>query len=300
MVMAAGLAQADISVIVVSYNTADMLGPCLDSIDAAEGASPEVFVVDNASTDGSAELVARTRPSARLLVNAVNRGFGAANNQALPMCRGRYIVLLNPDTVVRPGAFREMVAFMEAHPKVGLAGARLVNPDGTPQDSVSCRYPGQKHARGELSGLGGTIACVMGACQIVRAELMRRIGGFDEDFFLYGEDQDLCLRIRREGYDIGYVESAVVVHHGGQSERDAVPLAVWRKKLAAEYLFYAKHYRAETVRRIARAARRRAAWQIALKRIALPFAGNRARADAKLAKYRAVREAAESGLAGRS
>ncbi len=297
---AAAPGGVDISVIVVSYNTAGLLGPCLESIEAAPGALPEVVVVDNASADGSADLVRRAHPSVRLLANPVNRGFGAANNQALPLCSGRYIVLLNPDAVLRPGALRELVAYMDAHPAVGLAGPKLVNPDGTPQDSVSYRYPGQKHARGELSGLGGTIACVMGACQIVRAELMRRLGGFDEDFFLYGEDQDLCLRIRRDGYDIGYVRSAVVVHLGGQSERDAVPLAVWRKKLAAEYLFYAKHYRAETVRRIARAARRRAAWQIALKRIALPFAGNRARAESRLAKYLAVREAAETGLSGRS
>lgn len=288
----------EISVIIVSYNTADLIGACLASVEADQGMNPEIFVVDNASSDGSADVVGKGFPAVHLVENRENRGFGAANNQVLSECRGRYLVLLNPDTVVRPGAFREMAAYMDAHPGVGLAGPRITNPDGTHQDSVSFRYPGQKHASGELAGLAGSIACVMGACQIVRPELMNQAGGFDEDFFLYGEDQDLCLRIRKLGYEIGYIESAEVVHHGGKSERNSTPPEVWRKKMKAEYLFYGKHYLPGTIRRILKAHLARARWRLAVLNLSLPFARDRAAAIDKMQKYLALREVARRQQAG--
>jgi len=280
----------EISVVIVSYNTTDLIGGCLASVEEGQGVTLEIFVVDNASTDGSAEAVRKGFPAVHLVENPENRGFGAANNQVLSQCRGRYLVLLNPDTVVSPGAFREMAAYMDAHPRVGLAGPRITNPDGSHQDSVSFRYPGQKHTAGELDGLAGSIACVMGACQIVRPELMKRIGGFDEDFFMYGEDQDLCLRIRRSGYEIGYVESAVVVHHGGKSERGSTPPEVWKKKMNAEYLFYGKHYRTGSVRKIMKAHLAKARWRLAILGLSLPFAADRAAAVGKMHKYRALEE----------
>ena len=282
----------EISVVVVSYNTADLIGECLASVESGQGVPLEIFVVDNASSDGSAAAVRKGFPAVHLVENRENRGFGAANNQVLSLCRGRYLVLLNPDAVVRPGAFREMAAHMDANPRVGLAGPRITNPDGSHQDSVSFRYPGQKHTSGELAGLAGSIACVMGACQIIRPELMRRIGGFDEDFFLYGEDQDLCLRIRESGYEIGYVESAEVVHHGGKSERGSTPPEVWRRKMNAEYLFYEKHYLPGTVRRIVKAHLARSGWRLAILRLSLPFARDRMAAAGKMAKYLALQAAA--------
>jgi len=282
----------EISVIVVSYNTADLIGACLASVAAGQGVPLEIFVVDNASSDGSADVVRKGFPPVCLVENRENRGFGAANNQVLSRCRGRYLLLLNPDTVVRPGAFREMAAYMDAHPRVGLAGPRILNPDGTRQDSVSFRYPGQKHTTVELADLPGHIACVMGSCQIVRPELMNRIGGFDEDFFLYGEDQDLCLRIRKLGYEIGYAGSAEVVHYGGKSERGSAPPEVWGKKMKAEYLFYEKHYLPGTVRRIVKAHHARSGWRLAILRISLPFARDRVAAVGKMAKYLAMQAAA--------
>jgi GT2 family glycosyltransferase len=280
----------EISVVIVSYNTADLIGECLASLETGQGVPLEIFVVDNASSDGSAEAVRKGFPAVHLVENRVNRGFGPANNQVLSRCRGRYLVLLNPDAVARPGAFREMASFMDSHPRVGLAGPRITNPDGTPQDSVSFRYPGQKHTAGELAGLPGSIACVMGACQIVRPELMKRIGGFDEDFFLYGEDQDLCLRIRESGFEIGIVESAEVVHHGGKSERGCTTPEVWGKKMRAEYLFYEKHYLPGTIRRIARAHLLKARWRLAVLGLSLPFARDRAAAVGKMQKYLAQRD----------
>lgn len=276
----------DLSVVIVSYNTADLIEACLLAVRAAEGISLETFVVDNASSDGGAALVRGKFPWVRLVENRENRGFGAANNQVLGECAGRYIVLLNPDTEATPGSFRKMAAWMDANPGVGLAGPTVNNPDGSRQDTVSQTYPGQKRTARELSGLPGEIACVMGACQIVRTELMRKLGGFDEEFFLYGEDQDLCLRIRKEGYRIGQVRDAVILHHGGKSERGTLPADVWRKKAAAEYLFYRKHYRPETVRKIARAHILRERMRIFFARLSLPFLRDRALALGRLERYR--------------
>jgi len=282
----------DVSVVIVLYNTADLIAPCLRSVQDSRGASLEVFVVDNASSDGGAAIVRERFPSVRLVENSLNRGFGAANNQVLEQCAGRYIVLLNPDTEATPRAFRRMADWMDASPGVGLAGPTVNNPDGSRQDTVSRAYPGQKRTAGELAGLPGEIACVMGACQIVRTELMRNLGGFDEEFFLYGEDQDLCLRIRKEGYRIGHVGDAVILHHGGKSERGSLPADVLRKKAAAEYLFYRKHYRPETVRRIARAHVCREGRRMFLTRLSLPFVRDRARALGKLERYRVVYDVA--------
>ena len=282
----------DVSVVIVSYNTADLIEACLHSVRASAGVSLETFVVDNASPDGGAALVREKFPWVRLVENRENRGFGAANNQVLGECTGRYIVLLNPDTEATPEVFRRMVAWMDANPEVGLAGPTVNNPDGSRQDTVSRTYPGQKRTAGELSGLPGEIACVMGACQIVRTGLMRELGGFDEDFFLYGEDQDLCLRIRKKGFRIGHVGDAILLHHGGKSERGSLPVDIWRKKAAAEYLFYRKHYRPETVRKIARAHVRRERRRILLTRLSLPFVRDRARALEKLERYRVVYDVA--------
>ena len=142
---------------------------------------------------------------------------------------------------------------MEANHHVGLAGAKILNPDGSLQPSVSYRYPGEKYAKNEAAALAGNIACVMGAFMIARKSLIDELHGFDEDFFLYGEDQDLCWRIREKGLAIGYIKNARVVHWGGRSEISTPPAALFEKKLKAEYLFYEKHYISETINRIKKA-----------------------------------------------
>ena len=251
----------DVSVIIVSYNTADLTLVCLASLKAAAG-NKEIFVVDNASTDDSVSRIRESFPEVRLIVNETNRGFAAANNQALPLCCGHYIVYLNPDTAVKPDALTLSVAFMDDHVGVGLAGAKILNPDGSLQPSVSYRYPGEKHASGETAGLTGHIACVLGAFMIVRRELICELNGFDEDFFLYGEDQDLCWRVRQRGFAIGYIEEARVFHWGGQSEENTPRPAVFEKKLRAEYLFYGKHYRPETISHIKRAEALKAKYRL--------------------------------------
>ena len=276
----------DLSIVIVSYNTSDLIGTCLSSVTAADDVNKEVFVVDNASTDGSADFIRKNFPSVCLVANTENRGFAAANNQILPQCKGRYVFFLNPDTVVVSGALGKALSYMDAMPHVGLAGTKLINPDGTLQESVSYRYPGQKYTGRELSALKGSIACVQGSSMIVRSDVMKAVGGFDEGFFLYGEDQDLCLRIRKSGFEIGYIESAVVVHLGGQSERQTPLSELWQKKTTAELLFYRKHYQPESVARIKWANLLQACWRIATLNLTIPFLKDRAKAEAKLAKYR--------------
>ena len=284
---------ADVSVVVVSYNTADLIGACLKSVDASRNCRTETIVIDNASSDGSAVLIGSEFPRVRLIVNEENRGFGAACNQALPLCSGRYVLFLNPDAALQPDALSRAVSDMDRNGTVGLAGLKMVNPDGTLQPSVSYRYPGQRYCRDELQDLPGRIACVLGAAMLARAEILRSLGGFDEDFFLYGEDQDLCLRIRRKGHEIGYVKEAVAVHIGAQSERSSPPEDLLLRKIRAEYLFYEKHYRPDTIARIRRAERLKARWRLLTLKMLKPFTRHPEKIMAKEKRYRLLARATE-------
>ncbi len=280
----------DLSVIIVSYNTADLIGPCLTSVIDQTGGDNEIFVVDNASPDGSAAVIAANFPGVHLIANKGNRGFAVANNQAITHCRGRYILFLNPDTVLKENCLSTSLSYLDARPEIGLAGLHILNPDGTDQESVSWRYLSQRYTSGELANLPGVIACVMGAAMIAPRETIFSIGGFDEDYFLYGEDEDLCLRIRTRGLQIGFIEAARVVHYHGQSERKSTSAEVWRKKVRAEYLFYDKHYRPETITRIIRAEMLKARWRIITLQLFLPFMKNKEEMLDKLDKYKVIKE----------
>ena len=280
--------QPDLSVIIVSYNTANLIGNCLKSVFAASNITREVFVVDNASSDGSSDFIKENFPSAHLIANTENKGFAAANNQALPQCKGKYIFFLNPDTEIMPDTFSEAISFMDANLRIGLAGTKIINPDGTLQWSVSYKYPGQRYTASEVSDLPGKIACVLGASIIARSELIKKIEGFDEDFFLYGEDQDLCLRIRKLGHEIGYIDSATVVHIGGQSEKNSLSSEIWEKKIRAEYIFYRNHYLPKTIKRISRAHIIKAWWRIITLKLLLPFAKNNDIIKNKFIKYKVI------------
>jgi GT2 family glycosyltransferase len=280
----------DISVVIVSYNTIDLIGPCLASVIDQTGCTQEIYVVDNASLDGSAAFITARFPSVHLIANAENRGFAVANNQATVQCRGRYILFLNPDTVLEEHCLATALSYAEKHPEFGLAGLRILNPDGTDQDSVSRRYLSQRYTSGELSNLPGEIACVLGAAMIASRETIISVGGFDEDYFLYGEDEDLCLRMRRRGLQIGFIETARVVHYHGQSERKSTSAEIWRKKIRAEYLFYRKHYRPETIASIIRAETLKTNWRIITLQLSLPFRKNKGKTKGKLNKYMVIKE----------
>jgi len=278
----------DVSVIIVTYNSAGVVRESLNAVSASCGCTLEAFVVDNCSSDSCAQLVRHDFPWVRLLANDRNRGFGAANNQALPLCTGRYIVFLNPDAQVKPDAIKQAVAFMDQNRSIGLAGLRMLFPDGSPQDSVSYRYPGEKYAYKELGELPGSIAAVMGAAMIVRSDLIKLLKGFDEDFFLYGEDQDLCLRIRKAGYLIGCIPDAVVEHIGGHSENSFPSGDVWRKKMKAELLFYRKHYSKRAFSRARTANLLKCRWRTACLSFARCLGVQCGGLEAKMTKYRTI------------
>lgn len=277
-----------LSVIIINYNTADFLEKCLESITAQTEIDFEIIVVDNASRDNRYHAVLQKIPSVKLIENHMNFGFAKANNQALKMCVNEYVFFLNPDTEVGYRTFKLMVGFMDANPDIGLAGVKIINPDGSFQSGEKRFYPCQQYAKGELMDLRGKIAWVSGAAMIARRNVIETIGGFDEDFFLYGEEQDLCLRIRRAGWLIGYIPNAVVVHWGGQSERDNASSEVWRKKFNAELIFYGKHYSEKTLRAIRRTNRIKAYWRIFSLTITTPFLRDKGRYLKKLEKYKLI------------
>jgi len=278
----------DLTIIIVNYNTADMLVRCLHSISSQSGDNHEVIVVDNASQDNSLESTKATFPWVKVIANKRNLGFARANNQALGISKSKYIYFLNPDTELKEGAFDAIVEFMESNPEVGLAGTRILNPDGSFQSSVEKRYPGERHSRGELSGLKGNIAWVSGASMVARRFVLRNIRGFDERFFIYGEDLDLCLSVRKSGWTIACIPNAVVVHWGGASERDTLPVEVWKKKFEAEFLFYKKHYSRETIKAIRRANIIHALWRILTLNLTLPFCKEKETSLKKLERYRLI------------
>ena len=226
----------EVSVIIVSYNTRELLRECIESIlcEQGDGLAVEVIVVDNASADGSAAMVAERFPQARLIANPDNRGFGAACNQGLEIAQGRYALILNADIRAQPSALQRLVGFMDAHPDATVCGGQLRYPDGRVQPScardltlwwVFCEQSmlAKLFPRTRLFGgywrthwdFSATIETeqVMGACMMLRRPFPR----FDEDYFLYCEDTDLCYRVRQAGGKIHYVHDAVFVHHLGAS-----------------------------------------------------------------------------------
>ena len=192
--------KPDISIIIVSYNTADLPRKCLQSIDKQQGIAAEIFVVDNNSQDQSAQMVENEFLQVRLIANAENFGFGKANNIAAREAKGRYLYLLNPDTEIpEQNCLATIIYYMNNHLEVGMAGNKIYFPNLVPQESVVHHYPGQRYTENELNGLSGNIAWLLGACLMIRREVYEKVGGFDEIFFLYGEDLDLGLEIRKAG-----------------------------------------------------------------------------------------------------
>jgi len=255
----------DLSIVIVSWNVKDRLTACLASVFsslAGIALEHEVFVVDNASSDGSSAMVRRCFPQVRLMSNEDNLGFAAANNQAMAETRGRHVVLLNPDTAVRDGALKTLLDFMDQSPSVGIAGPRLVYADGGFQHSAF-RFPSLEqvlfdffpvHHRLQDSRLNGryprslydsgqpfSVDHPLGACMIVRRLALEQVGGLDEQFFMYCEEVDWAMRMKRAGWDVYCVPEAQVMHHAGQSTgqfRDKMFIALWRSRLR----LFGKHY----------------------------------------------------------
>jgi len=257
----------ELTVCIVSWNTCDDLRQALTSVFDREGEAVfEVIVVDNASADGSAEMVRRQFPRAELIVNRVNRGFAAANNQALRRARGPYRLLLNSDAVAHPGAFAHLVRFMDDHPAAAAVGLRVLNPDATLQ--YSCRrfptiaaglfrkvplgrlIPDNRWNREYLMSdwahdAPREVDWVSGAAMCIRAEALAQVGLLDEAYYMYCEDVDWCYRARQAGWKIYYLPQAVVTHAIGRSS-DQRPLRMVAEFHRSMLRFWRKNYAART------------------------------------------------------
>jgi N-acetylglucosaminyl-diphospho-decaprenol L-rhamnosyltransferase len=247
-----------VSAVVVSFNTRAHLLRCLESLPAA--ALPlETVVVDNASADGSADAVAARFPAVRLLRNAENVGFGRASNQGIALARAPYVLLLNSDAEVRPGAVEAMAALLDRRPRVGAVGPRTVGADGTVQVSfgppltplgewrqrrlvrgVRGRDPGALARAGALAAVEHEPAWLSASCLMARREALAEVGGFDEAFFLYEEDVDLCRRLAQTGWGLVFTPTAEVVHHLGRSMEQAAERARLEYH-RSHLLYYRKH-----------------------------------------------------------
>lgn len=250
--------QPAVSVVVLSWNTRELLDACLNSLwRGVDDCAVEVIVVDNASTDGSAELVESAHPRARLIRNDRNLGYAAGNNVGIRAARGRYVFLLNSDTEVRPDAIGRLVAYLESHPEAGAVSPQLRNPDGTIQRACM-RFPtllvalGFDTWFGERAPLKRVIDRYFyrdydhavsrdveqppAAAVLLPRRVLDQVGLLDEDLFLFFNDVDLCRRIHRAGYRIHFLVEAQVMHHGGASTRRFADFALeWHRNRARYY-----------------------------------------------------------------
>lgn len=248
-----GSATPDLSVIIVSWNTRALTTACLASLPAGAGALTwDAWVIDNASSDDSVDVIRRDFPHVRVIANTANVGFAAANNRGIQASRGRYVLLLNSDTVTPPGALEALVRFADAHPRAGVVGPKLENPDGSFQ-SGPMPFPSLWTEFLSVSGIGkrvffrgypsqGAAASataqqadyVGGACMLGRREAVDQVGGLDESYFMYAEEPDWCWRMRQRGWETWYTPESTVTHFGGQSTsqvREAMLVALYRAKV---------------------------------------------------------------------
>lgn len=221
----------DLSVILVNWNTCDLLRDCLNSIRAGTaGLKIEIITVDNGSTDASLDMLAAEFPEVAVIANADNRGFAAANNQGLGVARGRHVLLLNTDTLVRGDVLARAVEWLDAHPQVGVMGPRVLNSDGTVQDSVK-GWPGFRYLARQTLGLrrnravnlglqeAAPVPAVSGCAMFVRRAAIADVGLLDEAFFFYGEETDWCRRFARAGWGVHFAPVGEIVHFGGGAAR---------------------------------------------------------------------------------
>lgn len=255
----------DWSVIIVNWNTRERLRECLRSVFASVGITNfEVFVVDNASSDGSAEMVEKEFSRSRLIKNKRNLGFAVANNLAIKRAQGSYILLLNPDCKISSGALENMYLFMRGHPRAGVCGGRLFEESGGIQPSVRSfptffsqatillkihkLFPNLQTINNYLSlgldyGRSSKVDQVMGAFFAVPRHIFSEVGLLDERFFLWFEEVDFCKRVKQAGYDVFYTPIAEATHSGGASFNQllsAEKQKIWNKSLDA---YMRKHHK---------------------------------------------------------
>ncbi len=262
-----------LSIVIICWNDRKVIGDCLQSIIAGTHTTEfEVIVSDNGSTDGSVEWIRQSFPRVRVVENGANLRFSKANNVGIRASRGELVLILNPDTLIHDGALDTWVEFADRHPEVGAFGCRVLNADGSYQEParpfptiwrewvaalylrrlahlsdvfISDTYTGW---RGDTER---SVDWQSGCCVMLRADLLKRLGGFDEQFYYYYEDVDLCRRVWEAGSPIRYTPEVVVTHLGGQSTK-RFPIAFELDKYRNRYRYFYKYYGRRGARRCRR------------------------------------------------
>jgi len=264
----------ELSVIIVNRNVRELLGQCLQSIRSQWSWSDkglELIVVDNASSDGSAETISVYFPDVKLIKNLDNLGFGRACNQGMAVSSGRYLMILNPDTVIKKGLFQTLIKFMDDTPRAGLAGPKVLNEDGSLQPTfrrfptytnilfarkspLSSIWPGnpgsKKYLQKDISlDQPRKVESLGGVCIILRREMLEEVGKFDENIFMYLEDTDLCYRAHLKNWESWVVPGAELTHYWGKSTEQE------KRKMAGEhrrsiYYYFGKHHAPSFVQKV--------------------------------------------------
>jgi GT2 family glycosyltransferase len=255
----------DLSIIIVNWNVKELLGNCLHSLpdigQTADSPTSEIIVVDSASTDGSPEMVRQEFPQVRLIASSENLGYAGGNNVGAAAAQGRYLFLLNPDTIVKPGALAHMVAYMDGHPQAGALGPQLLWPDGGVQSSRR-RFPTPGSLFWESTLLGQwfphnrhiqryhfmdraedepqAVDWVVGAAILIRRDAWQQVGPLEEGFFMYFEETDWCRRSAAAGWEVHYLPAAQVIHYEGKSSEQVVAARALRFQRSK--LRYARKY----------------------------------------------------------
>lgn len=238
--------QVQLSIIIVNWNTRCLLDECLGSIyRTVTFPSFDVWVVDNASSDDSVEMVRSKYPLANLIVNEKNEGFGRANNQAIHASSGETVLLLNSDVLLTKGSVEAVYRTLMKHPSIGVISCMLTDPDGQPQDCWHTDFPHGPKLRGSRPSLPDGLreaTWVWAAFQMVRRQVICDVGAFDEDFVVFYEDVDWCWRIWEAGWTIAHCPDVKVIHRCNQSVSLLPSDTYWRWLLTAEFLLYYKHH----------------------------------------------------------
>lgn len=254
----------DLSIVIVNWNTKNYLQKCLSSIYGnIKNITFEIIVVDNASSDSSVEMVRSEFPSAILIENKSNLGYGAANNKGIVVSKGKYILILNPDTIIFPNSIQNLIAFLDGNPRAGAVGPKILNPDDSIQFECARNFPtpvtefyalSTMYKRFSKSKIFGKylmsywdhndqreVDLLSGACMLVRRKVFDEVGLFDEDFFMYTEETDFFYRIKQKEWKVYFLPSAKIEHLWGKStEQLPYSMAVEARKTME--LFFKKHY----------------------------------------------------------
>jgi len=266
-----------LSIVILCWNDRNVIAECLQSIYGTTHATEfEVIVSDNGSTDGSIDLIRTNYPQVQVIENGCNLRFAKANNVGVKASRGDYVLILNPDTVIHEGALDAMVRIADLHPQIGAFGCRVLNSDGSYQVSArpfaSLRgewivalylrwlsYVSERLRADAYPGWKGEtprqVDWITGCFMLIRADVFREVGGFDEQFFYYYEDMDLCRQIRAAGYQVAYVPDASITHLKGQSTNLRLPPVTFAlDRQITRFRYYYKYYGRRGVRRARRIA----------------------------------------------